>query len=603
MSKNGSGATTSPGPPPGLSGRGGHYIFIAKIFFTIISVFILLVGLPTVFAAHPDHYFGFNLVSAKISLVNMILITGTIQAVSRFIAAGKVSTGPFVRRTYGLQLLLCLTIGLIFFIIAPHITRNPNLVLPLRLAGLIPFFYGFYALNIGVLNGERRFRAQAFFDMLFAFLRLVLVVVGAWLVLQGPVHFDFLDGLVGVSPLAASYGGWAFLAFSFALFSWWWIRKDFLAPSATGFVYPYRAFTRFALAIIVFNFSFYTIVQMDFYTLEAFLDFAAVPENYQDYVTGFTPLMENRLREVLGWSPEKINQVFHQHLPWTTTIFTDFLNQYPALAAALPEKIALTPEQLVLPPEQLELKIVESYLGLYSISLRVAQLSFIFVTSVALVMFPNMSALSVAEDGGRALRETARQSLRFSMIILFFIGAGIFAAGPDLLRLLPGNYSVSHGPEFIRLLAFSQVLLALLNILLILVMGAGHAYLAALCSLLSGAVYLVANYILIGQFGAFGAVYGSYLALFTGLSLSGWLVFRKTGIRLPLVSGLRSLLAGILALLAAGLLPVNAPLAGLLLRSLVVVLVYFTVLALTREYGRADLSRLAAFLRGKQKES
>jgi len=204
-----------------ISGQGAHYILIAKLFFTLMGILIILWGLPYVFAKRIELYFEYNLILAKISLINMIFITGTIQAVSKFIAGGRYSKWLLIKGVYKLQLFLCLTIGIIFYFIAPYILdeKFQNLLLPLRISGLIPVFYGFYALNIGVINGQKRFGLQSAYDITFAFLRFIAIVGGSYVALHyGLIGFVGID-FSTISPIAAPYAMWAALAFLYTIIS------------------------------------------------------------------------------------------------------------------------------------------------------------------------------------------------------------------------------------------------------------------------------------------------------------------------------------------------------------------------------------------------
>ncbi len=74
-----------------------------------------------------------------------------------------------------------------FFALAPLLGAwlgSEYLVPAFRVLSLVVLFYGLYAPLVGILNGQRRFLAQAVLDMLAATLRTIALFAGAWWLLK-----------------------------------------------------------------------------------------------------------------------------------------------------------------------------------------------------------------------------------------------------------------------------------------------------------------------------------------------------------------------------------------------------------------------------------
>ena len=132
-----------------------------------------------------------------------MLVTGTIQAVSKFAAAGaregaRASSRPASACTCG----SASSIALGFVAAAPLVSwlfARQSKTAPLMLAGLIVGGYAFYAVFIGTANGLHQFHKQAGLDITFATLRGagllgmamaglgVIGVIGGWVAAVGVI--------------------------------------------------------------------------------------------------------------------------------------------------------------------------------------------------------------------------------------------------------------------------------------------------------------------------------------------------------------------------------------------------------------------------------
>jgi O-antigen/teichoic acid export membrane protein len=176
------------------TGRGFIVITIAKVWFLLTGAVIQL-GLPIVFDS--AQVFGvFKIVTETISLINMVVIVGTLQAVSKLISERPEDAKRVVHLALKLQCFIGLPLTVAYALCCPSIAdafHDPSLTPLMRLSSLIIGFYAFYAIFIGYFNGLKSFVHQAAFDIIFATLK-VAGILG--LVLLGFGVFGAVLGFV-----------------------------------------------------------------------------------------------------------------------------------------------------------------------------------------------------------------------------------------------------------------------------------------------------------------------------------------------------------------------------------------------------------------------
>lgn len=167
------------------TGRGFLIITAAKLYFMVTGAAVQL-GLPILFGS-PEQFGVFKIVTEAISLVNMVMITGTLQAVSKLVSEEPARAREVVNQALKLQCLLGLPIAAIYALLSPFIAgslfNDAELTGLMQLSSLIILFYSFYAIFVGYLNGVKSFVRQATLDITFQTIKTVailgLVVVGA----------------------------------------------------------------------------------------------------------------------------------------------------------------------------------------------------------------------------------------------------------------------------------------------------------------------------------------------------------------------------------------------------------------------------------------
>ena len=172
--------TSNPNPAAVGASRGLVFITFAKLWFMVMG-YVVQFALPRALGS-PAKWGIWVLVLSAVSPVNNVMITATIQGVSKFVSEAEGRSGAVIRAALRLQALVAGGSALGFFLLAPVIAdfwHDPELVGELRLAAGVILLYGFYAVFVGAANGARAFHKQAGLDVASSTLRTVLVVGGA----------------------------------------------------------------------------------------------------------------------------------------------------------------------------------------------------------------------------------------------------------------------------------------------------------------------------------------------------------------------------------------------------------------------------------------
>ena len=132
------------------AGRGVVYIAGAKFYFMFAS-YAVAFGLPLLFGS-AELYGRFGVVNRVVSVLNMVMIGGTIQAVSRFVSADPGRAGAVTWLAVRLQVVLGLGVAGLYALAAPLIAGwlgDESLAGLLRLSAVIVACYAVYAAVVG----------------------------------------------------------------------------------------------------------------------------------------------------------------------------------------------------------------------------------------------------------------------------------------------------------------------------------------------------------------------------------------------------------------------------------------------------------------------
>lgn len=185
------------------AGRGGLALAFAKAYFIVAGIAQQLL-LPR--ALGLDGFGALSSVLSVASITSNPIVTTSIQGVSRAVAQSSGQDRPAtIRRVFSVHAAVAVLASVAFFVSAPAIgafMRAPHIEDELRLVSFVLFFYGLYSPLIGVLNGSRRFVAQASFDVVAATLRTGALVAGGYaLTAKGRGVTGSVSGFVIVTAL------------------------------------------------------------------------------------------------------------------------------------------------------------------------------------------------------------------------------------------------------------------------------------------------------------------------------------------------------------------------------------------------------------------
>ncbi len=192
------------------TGRGFLVIASAKLWFMVTGAIVAL-GLPTVFdmtEASGEASFGiYGIVTNWVSIFNMVMIGGTLQAVSKLVSEVPGRAPGVMRQALRVQLWIGVPIAALYVVLSPTMAgflNDAGLTPYLRLSGGIILMYAFYAIFVGYLNGRKLFTYQATLDIVFATLKTVLILGAVFL---GLGVMGAIGGFVSTSVVVCVLAG------------------------------------------------------------------------------------------------------------------------------------------------------------------------------------------------------------------------------------------------------------------------------------------------------------------------------------------------------------------------------------------------------------
>lgn len=215
------------------AGRGVIFIAGAKIYFMIAGAAIEF-AVPWLMGRFA--YGAYGVVAQWVSSINNVVVTGTIQAVSRYTTEDPEKAAEVKAAGLRMHVVVGLPLAILFALLSPlwaSIVHDPSKTGLFALSAAIVALYAFYSVFIGAANGTRAFHKQAGLDVTFATLRAGGIVgaaalgLGVWGAIGGWVGAaaailaiaafligfprDLRAGRVG--PMAAFLGGVALYLF------------------------------------------------------------------------------------------------------------------------------------------------------------------------------------------------------------------------------------------------------------------------------------------------------------------------------------------------------------------------------------------------------
>ncbi|HKE15026.1 MAG TPA: oligosaccharide flippase family protein [Kofleriaceae bacterium] len=540
-SPGGDGARRARGAGGGASseaaraGRGVIYIAFAKFYF-MVAGFVLEIGLRATLGT--TTYGAYGVVNSLVSPFNNVLVTGTIQAVSRFGSQRPEAAAAVQRAGLRMHLFVGLALAVAFAAMAPvtaSLFHDQAKTGPIMLAALIVAAYSFYSVFVGTANGRREFHKQAGLDIGAATTRMICIL--------GLAAAGF--GLYG------AIGGWAAAAIIMLLVSTVVVGLPRRGAGAGHPTQDLRPMVGFFIGVSV-----YLIL----------LNFIMVADQ----------LLLKRL------SAE-----------WYAASGAD------ALAALRPHAPAWLMARLgAIDPAHA----ADGQVGYYRAVQTLARISYQAIIAATFVVFPLVSRSTFENDRGataRYIRTTVRYSLIFATGIAIVMAANpvhilsipfqpddaAFGA-PALVALALGNVAFSVFAIAGTILNGAGMTRHAIAVALLTLVAAAAANLIVIPMFTPGRSLLLAC----------GAATAGAMVL--GAAAGGFVLHRQLGAFLPPVSLVRVALAAAAAVAVGRVIPLSSAI-GTIAESVVVGAVFLVALIVTRELGPADLSALTRVVRKK----
>ena len=185
------------------AGKGFLMITGAKAWFMVGGASITF-GLPFIFSMLEGDgrqlYGQYYDINNALSIFSMVLIGGLLPAVARYAAAQTVCKHSLLASARKVALCLGGVLLAMFGLGSGWYAESrghPELSAAYLCAGVICFSYSFYAINVGFINGQKRFKTQAILDIIFTSMKVALVL-GAAL-----IGYGVLGAFVGFALAAA----------------------------------------------------------------------------------------------------------------------------------------------------------------------------------------------------------------------------------------------------------------------------------------------------------------------------------------------------------------------------------------------------------------
>jgi stage V sporulation protein B len=528
--------TQAPAQPPhaaprsgsSSAGRGVLYIAFAKFYFMIAGL-VIQFRLPGILSQ--ASFGAYSFVANVASLVNNVLVTGTIQTVSRFAAQEPDKARRVQQAGLRMHIRLGLVIAIAFIAAAPLVAwlfHDASKTGPLMLAGLIVGGYSFYAVFVGTANGLHQFHKQAGLDMTFATLR----VAG----LLGMALAGF--GVIGV------IGGWVTAVGIILCASIVWVGLP--GKIATGDRLPVGPLVRYFAGVAVYLALFNAVM---------FVDSFLIKRLTTEYFAAHAGELSSAVAHAVAWAPHAAG---YRADP---SVLADVQTGYYAAV----QNLARLPYQAIIAVTFVVFPLVsrstfaedrETTRRYIEVTLRY---SLIFAMAIGVVMAANphdvlglIYAADYADTGASALTALALGNVAFSIFAI--TGTILNSAGKSMTAVITAAITLS--------------IAAVANAIAIPI-AAEHGNAIEVAAIVTS------------------------LSMVIGALLSGGALVRALGAFLPIASVVRIAIATVAALAVGRVLPLHGKLLTLV-EAVIVGVTFLAVLVITRELGTRDLAAIKA---------
>src|SRR3989344_7752001 len=146
-------------------------------FWAVFTGYLIYFGLTRLLG--PEKFGIYGVVVGIVTVINLVLVTGTMQAVSKFSSENNSLAEAVKRSTLKIQAILGTSIFLIYFLLSKQISllfNDPNLTLYIQISAFIILGNSFYSVFIGYINGTKQFKKQAIFDLIYNTSKPILIL-------------------------------------------------------------------------------------------------------------------------------------------------------------------------------------------------------------------------------------------------------------------------------------------------------------------------------------------------------------------------------------------------------------------------------------------
>ena len=517
------------------AGRGVIYIAFAKFYF-MVSGAVLEFRLPSLLGN--TVYGAYGVVNSLVSPFNNVLVTGTIQAVSRF-SSQKPETARAVQRAgLRMHLYLGLPMAILFAALAPLTAGffyDSAKTGPIMVASIIIGVYSFYSVFVGTANGRREFHKQAGLDIGAATLRVggILAMATAGFGLMGAI------------------GGWAAASLTIFVISLFVVGMPGRIKAGDEVV-PLRPMVTFFIGVAVY------LVLLNFIMVADQLLLKRLSTEWfvEHGNTALAALKSYLPGDVLpGFTQVDAAKAADGQVGYYRAVQTLARLSYQAIIAATFVIFPLISRSTFQQDRAATTRYIHTTM----------RYSLVFAAAIAVVLAANPASMldlpfetDYADAGWPALVALALGNVAFSLFAI----VGTILNGAGMTR--------------------EAILVAVLTLV-----AATIAYLIAIPMFVPGRALLTA------------CACSTAGAMLLGAVVGGAILRRKLGAFLPLLSAVRVVIAAAAAMAVGRLLPLKTPL-GTLLEAAAVGFTFLAALVVLRELGREDLGALSRVLKRKK---
>lgn len=524
------------------AGRGGLALLAANILF-MMTGFVQQALLPR--AIGLADYGAFSRVSAVSNIFNNVIVSSSIQGVSRVTAAA----GDAERQAFRVALRIHVGIALLATALligaAPvvaYVQAAPEILSPIIVIAGVLAVYGVYAPLVGYLNGRRRFGKQAALNVVAALFRTGGLVGVGWFFAKNADglarSLSTLPGLLGatVGAVLASIG-------IFLLAISWTGTGAKLSPEQE----KERPIT--------------------------------IPTP-RDYIKLIAPVIAAQLL---------MNALMQ------ADIFV--LGRYASIGALT---APVGPGGALLEPS----KAANEWVAVYRACALFAFLPYQLLFSVTQVLFP-MLAKAKQEEGDKRVAELVERGSRIGAILCGLMVSVIVAMPEPMIRLAYSAEVAAAGASTLRVLVLGQATFAMFGLVTTILVSLGRERTAMTLNGLALSLLVLASLGLVpyadfGRSQLMSQATAVIAALAVSLVVGIFTAKRTAGAFIPLMTALRVGLCVALAAFAGLYTPPFGKLATLAVAPLLAA-AYVGLLVTTRELGKADLGMILSIVRPKKK--